>query len=110
MYQYKFKKLIQCSSCQANFRGILQRGIPSYVCQSYSVNNKICTDRNTIKEEDLNNHVLRYCNMTRKRYEMSNKYMKEIIDKILALPNGCFEIHYKDGVIAFNKENGVKYI
>lgn len=109
MYQYKFKKLIKCSQCNANFRGIMQRKTPSYVCQNYSTQNG-CSDRNTINEEDLLNHILRYCNMTIKKYEATPEYMQEIIDKIIALPNGCFEIYYKDGRTAHSKENGVKYI
>jgi hypothetical protein len=109
MYQYKFKKLIKCSQCNANFRGIKERGIPSYICQNYSTSQG-CSERNKLKEEDLLNHVLRYCNMTIKKFESSPEYMQAIVDKIVALPNGYFEIYYKDGRTAHSKENGVKYI
>jgi hypothetical protein len=89
-------------------RGIMEYKNPSYICSHYS-KNKSC-DRNLIYEENINQFVLRFCNLKNIKYEKTKEYMRTIIDRIVVYPNNEFEIYYLDKSYACFKDNCIKYV
>ena len=108
MYQYLFTKLIYDNHGHS-MRGILEYQTRCYVCSEYSRNSKNC-ERIIVKEEDINQFVLKNCNFKNKSYEKKKEYMRQIIDKIIVFPNNEFEIYFKDTSFACFKENCIRYI
>lgn len=50
---YLFKGLIKCIDCGKNYRGVMERKIPSYVCSGFTNYGKEFCQRFKIKEGDL---------------------------------------------------------
>lgn len=93
-YNYIFTKLIKCY-CGANYRGKLERKVPSYICSNYS-NYKSCT-RRKVKEDLLLYYVEKFCKEHELQYERNIYFIHEIVDSILVNEEGATTIKYKNG-------------
>ncbi|GCD13079.1 recombinase zinc beta ribbon domain-containing protein [Clostridium tagluense] len=93
-YNYLFTKLIKCY-CGGNYRGKLERKVPSYICSKYS-NYGSCT-RRKVKEDLLLYYVERFCREQGITFEKNIYFIHEIVDIITVNEEGKTTIKYKNG-------------
>ncbi|MBU3110294.1 zinc ribbon domain-containing protein [Clostridium lacusfryxellense] len=93
-YNYLFSKLIKCY-CGANYRGKLERKVPSYICSNYS-NYRSCT-RRKVKEELLVYHVEKFCKEHDFIFEKNIYFIQDIVEIITVDEEGSTIIKYKNG-------------
>jgi hypothetical protein len=106
---YYFSKIIKCGLCGGSMRGVNERGIKKYICSINSLDSNKCT-RNKIEEQILINHILKYTELKRIRYELNKDYFRSLIEEVLIYEDSNFLIKYKDGSEGHIKNNGIRYI
>jgi hypothetical protein len=109
MYQYLYKGLIHCTNCQNKFRGVKDKSVYGYICLGYSNQSTNCK-RIKITESQLSDFLRRYCDAHNLSWEMSQSYIRSLIEGIYVDYNGNMEIHYLNGDKQWFKDNGIKYV
>lgn len=94
-YNYLFTKLIKCY-CGSNYRGKMERKVPSYICSNYSNYGK-CT-RRKVKEDLLVYYVERFCSQNELKFEKNIYLIHEIVESIVVNEEGVTCIRYKNGM------------
>lgn len=93
-YNYLFSKLIKCY-CGANYRGEMERKVPSYICSNYS-NYRSCT-RRKVKEDLLLYYIEKFCKKHELTFEKNIYFIQEIVESIIIDEEGKPTIKYKNG-------------
>lgn len=99
--RYIFAKLIKCEQCNYNYRGQNTHGKNTYLCNGYSMGKRSkngCTIRYFINESELIKIVQIFCNRNKIEMELTNNFMKTIIEQIkVNRETDKITIYYKNG-------------
>ena len=108
MAKYIFSSLINCGICNdKKYKGIKERNKNKYICSNYQLKNCI---RNILIEDNILKFLKIYCDKNNIKFESTQLLAQQHIEKIIALPNSCFEIYYRNGDIQYCKDNGIKFV
>lgn len=100
-----FKGLLKCPICQSNMGRIIENKVNSkYLCNGYRKGK--CDRRIIISQNDILWLVERNRGqIDDSKFELTNEYMKSIINKIEVEEDGHFTIYYKDGTQSIYSPN-----